>query len=86
VISTSDCVRRDLPLNFFMDRYLDSFAAELRAFIDAVIHDTPTPVTGMDGRAPVLMALAARKSHDEHRPVLLAEIEGSEARLEAVTR
>ncbi len=29
----------------------------------------------MDGRIPVVMALAARKSYDEHRPVRLEEVE-----------
>ncbi len=74
VISTADSVRRDLPLNFFLDRYTQSFESELRAFVEAVIKDTPTPVTGADGRAPVVMGLAARKSYDEHRPVRLEEI------------
>jgi len=74
-ISTGSEVRKDLPLNFFMDRYRESFAAELRCFADAVIHDNPTPVTGEDGRMPVVMGLAARKSYDERRPVRLAEIE-----------
>jgi hypothetical protein len=32
-------------------------------------------VTGIDGRIPVVMGLAARKSYDERRPVRLAEIE-----------
>lgn len=73
VISTETSVRRDLPLNFFMDRYTESFVSELRAFVDAVVEGKPTPVTGMDGRIPVLMALAARKSHDQHRPVRLDE-------------
>ncbi len=74
VISTAESVRRDLPLNFFMDRYVDSFANELRAFVEAVVNDQPTPVTGADGRAPVAMALAARKSYEEGRPVRLAEV------------
>jgi myo-inositol 2-dehydrogenase/D-chiro-inositol 1-dehydrogenase len=73
-VSTASNVRRDLPLNFFMDRYTQSFAAELGEFVDAVLGDKPTPVTGIDGRIPVVMALAARKSHDERRPVKLAEI------------
>jgi len=85
VVSTEDSVRRDLPLNFFMDRYLESFARELRAFVDAVGNDTPTPVTGLDGRAPVVMALAARKSYDEHRPVALHEVAPADVALEAVT-
>ena len=74
VISTGEAIRRDLPLNFFMDRYTESFARELRAFVNAVLRDEPVPVTGADGRAPVVMALAARKSYDEGRPVRLREI------------
>lgn len=74
VVSTAREVRRDLPLHFFMDRYTESFANELRAFVGAVVEDKPTPVNGADGRAPVVMGLAARKSHDERRPVKLAEI------------
>jgi len=63
-----------LPLNFFMERYRDSFAAELRAFCEAVLQDKPTLVNGEDGRIPVVMGLAARKSYEERRPVRLAEI------------
>lgn len=78
VVSTAECVRRDLPLNFFMDRYLDSFANELRQFIACIIEDKPSPVGGVDGRIPVVMALAARKSYDEGRPVKIAEIAARE--------
>jgi myo-inositol 2-dehydrogenase/D-chiro-inositol 1-dehydrogenase len=85
VVSTAESVRRDLPLNFFMDRYLESFARELRAFVRAIAEDTQTPVSGADGRAPVVLALAARKSYDEHRPVAVAEIGAHEKALEAVT-
>jgi myo-inositol 2-dehydrogenase/D-chiro-inositol 1-dehydrogenase len=78
VISDGASVRRDLPLNFFMDRYTESFADELVAFVDAVLHDKPVPVTGSDARVPVVMGLAAGKSHREGRPVKLSEIDGSE--------
>lgn len=74
VISTAASVRRDLPLNFFMDRYTDSYSNELRAFVEAVANDTPTPVCGYDGRVSVQMGLAAKRSHDERRPVRLDEI------------
>ena len=67
-------VYTDLPLKFFMDRYTESFALEVAEFVQAVLEDKPTPVTGADGRVPVVMALAARKSFDEHRPVRLAEV------------
>ncbi len=75
-VSTGESVYSDLPLKFFMDRYPESFALELEQFVEAVIEDKPTPVTGADGRVPVIMALAARKSFDEHRPVRLAEVSG----------
>lgn len=65
-------VGRDLPLNFFMERYTESFLAEINAFIDAVMNDHPTPVTGHDARMAVVIALAARESYDTHRPVRLA--------------
>ncbi len=73
-ISDGNSVRRDLPLNFFMERYLESFAIEIQTFVTAVSENKPTPVTGIDGRIPVQMALAARKSYDEHRPVKLSEV------------
>jgi myo-inositol 2-dehydrogenase/D-chiro-inositol 1-dehydrogenase len=74
MVSTGKSIYTDLPLNFFMDRYTESFALELKAFTDAILEGRPTPVTGIDGRIPVVMALAARKSYDEHRPVLLSEV------------
>jgi myo-inositol 2-dehydrogenase / D-chiro-inositol 1-dehydrogenase len=74
-ISTGQNVRRDLPLNFFMERYTDSFATEVRSFVQSVVEDKPTAVTGMDGRIPVVMGLAARKSYDERRAVKLSEIQ-----------
>ncbi|MDR3793400.1 MAG: inositol 2-dehydrogenase [Terracidiphilus sp.] len=73
-VSGAKSVYKDLPLNFFMDRYTESFALELKSFTEAVLKKTPTPVTGIDGRIPVVMAKAARKSYDEHRPVRLEEI------------
>lgn len=74
-ISNGTSVHRDLPLNFFMERYTESFAAELESFTRAVLEKRPTEITGIDGRIPVVMALAARKSYDEHRPVRLQEVE-----------
>ena len=76
VVSGEKSVYTDLPLNFFMQRYTESFALELEMFVRAVLEGKPTPVTGADGRAPVVMALAARKSFDEHRPVRLKEVGG----------
>ena len=75
VISDAVSVRKDLPLNFFMNRYLESFHLELAAFVDAVLNDTAVPVTGKDGRAAVALGIAARRSYQENRPVRLEELD-----------
>jgi myo-inositol 2-dehydrogenase / D-chiro-inositol 1-dehydrogenase len=73
-LSTGASVTRDLPLNFFIERYTVSYQAELEAFARSVADGTETAVTGADGRAPVVMARAAALSYKENRPVKLAEI------------
>jgi myo-inositol 2-dehydrogenase/D-chiro-inositol 1-dehydrogenase len=73
IISDGTSIRRDLPLNFFMERYTESYLNEMQAFVAAVTQDTPVPVSGADGRAPVVLALAALRSHREGRPVRLSE-------------
>jgi myo-inositol 2-dehydrogenase/D-chiro-inositol 1-dehydrogenase len=67
-------VHRDLPLNFFMERYSESYANEIRAFVECIVQDTLPPVTGLDGRIPVVMGYAAKRSLAEGRPVRLDEI------------
>ncbi len=62
------------PKYFFLERYMQSFASEVSCFIDAIINDKPTLVNGNDGLQPVLIALAAKKSLDEGRPVKLSEV------------
>lgn len=74
VVSSARAICRDLPYNFFMERYTESYVKELEDFVAAVVHDRPVPVSGYDGRVPVVMGLAAAKSYREHRPVRLDEI------------
>jgi len=74
VVSSSQAIYRDKPLYFFIERYIESYVAELRSFIDAVMNHQPVLVTGKDARMPVVMGLAARRSYDENRPVKLSEI------------
>lgn len=76
MISDAKRVHRDLPLNFFMERYVDSYVNEMRAFVDCVVNDAPPPVTGIDGRIPVVMGYAAKQSVVEGRPVRLDEVGG----------
>ncbi|MFQ6015618.1 MAG: inositol 2-dehydrogenase [Anaerolineae bacterium] len=73
--STADGVQSSLPLFFFIERYTDSYIAEMQAFIECIQEDKPPPVSGMDGRIPVVMGYAARKSYAENRPVKLSEID-----------
>jgi myo-inositol 2-dehydrogenase/D-chiro-inositol 1-dehydrogenase len=75
VVSDAASVRRDLPLNFFLERYIGSYVAEMEAFIECVQRDQHLPVTGLDGRIPVVMGYAALKSLQENRPVKLSEID-----------
>ena len=74
IVSDGQSIHRDLPLNFFMERYVDSYVAEMRAFIECIQQDETPPVTGIDGRIPVVMGYAAAKSYEENRPVRLDEI------------
>lgn len=61
---------------FFEDRYIPSYLAEWRAFAEMMRNGGPSPVTGRDGREPLIMGLAARRSVREGRPVPTAEIRG----------
>ena len=72
--STSDGVHSAKPLYFFLERYMDSFITEMKEFAQCIQEDKTPPVTGIDGRIPVLMGMAAKRSYLEHRPVLLSEV------------
>ena len=69
VISDDSGVVAEKPKYFFLERYMESFANEMREFFDAIINDKPTPVGGIDGLKPVLIAKAAIESVRTGRPV-----------------
>ena len=69
----SDGVHGSLPLNFFMERYLEAYANEMKIFCESVINNLPLPVSGNDGLMSVAIAMAAKKSYLENRPVELSE-------------
>ncbi len=73
-IGTENGFRRPPLQHFFLDRYAVSYLDQWATFIDAVEHGTPTPVTGADGRAPLVIGLAAAMSMREGRPVHTEEI------------
>lgn len=75
MISTREGVEIAKPTWFFLERYNNAFIKEATDFIDAIIHNKETPVKGIDGLMPVLIAMAAKKSLDEGRSVKLSEVE-----------
>lgn len=60
---------------FFLDRYLASYRLEWEAFVAYLRDGGPSPVGPLDGRAPVLIGLAATRSVREGRPVGIHEVE-----------
>lgn len=75
VYSNAEGVHSSLPLFFFVERYIEAYVAEMKEFIECIQQDKTPPVTGLDGRIPVVMGYAAMKSYEENRPVRLSEIE-----------
>lgn len=74
IYSNAEGVMSSKPVYFFLERYMDSFSAEMQAFVESIRENTPPQVTGNDGRIPVVMGMAAKKSLEENRPVKLSEI------------
>jgi myo-inositol 2-dehydrogenase/D-chiro-inositol 1-dehydrogenase len=62
------------PPYFFMQRYAPCYVEEVRQFIECVREDKPTPTTGADGKAAVVLGYAAIRSLREKRPVKVSEI------------
>lgn len=73
-VRTAEGTRTPALPHFFLERYLPSYLAEWEAFAEAVRAGGPSPVSGADGRAPLVIGLAARRSAREGRPVRVAEI------------
>ena len=73
-ISTAAGVVGEKPQFFFLERYMASFTDEMKQFIEAITKDTEVPVGIHAGLMSVVLAKAAKKSLDEHRPVAVSEI------------
>lgn len=75
VISDEKRTSYENTYKIMWNRYTGAFVSEIKAFVDSVNNDKETPVTGMDGLYPVLMAAAATKSLREGKPVKISEVE-----------
>lgn len=74
-LSTDSSIANALPYSFFMDRYAAAYTGVMAAFVDMIRDGSAPPVTGADGRAPIVAAMAAAKSYAEGRPVRLSEVD-----------
>ena len=77
VVFDADGIHHSLPLDFFMDRYAASYLNEMNYFVDAISKNAPIPVSGDDGLKATIIAVAAKKSMLEGRPVAFSEISAS---------
>lgn len=68
-IANADGYTRPPLMNFFMTRYVNAYANEIAAFVDAVGQGTEMPVTGVDGLRALELAEAALKSIETGRAI-----------------
>jgi len=73
-LRTDDAVTIGGAMSFFTERYGESYIAEMRAFVDCVRRDTPSPVGPKEARTSQVLAEAAWQSYREERPVAVREI------------
>jgi myo-inositol 2-dehydrogenase / D-chiro-inositol 1-dehydrogenase len=66
-------VHRDPLLRFFVERYAESYARELDAFIAAIAAGEPPPIGLDDGRRALVVAEAAVASAKSGSPVAIAD-------------
>jgi myo-inositol 2-dehydrogenase/D-chiro-inositol 1-dehydrogenase len=62
------------PYLGFMDRFLPAYRAELAAFTEVAAGRRPSPCTGADARAALVVADAADRSRRTGRPVRIEEV------------
>lgn len=74
VMSTKDGIVSEKPLYFFLERYMQAYADEIKEFVQAIEDNTEVPVGAEDGLISVLIGVAAKKSLKEGRPVKLSEV------------
>lgn len=74
-VSGHSGISTGLPYSFFMDRYTEAYANIMTEFVDMVSSDKLPPVSGLDGRAPIVAAMACKLSVAENRPVKLSEVD-----------
>jgi myo-inositol 2-dehydrogenase / D-chiro-inositol 1-dehydrogenase len=62
------------PYQFFMDRFLPAYRAELEAFCEVVAGNRPSPCTVADALEAGWVAEACTTSLQQHRPIRMEEV------------
>lgn len=68
-LSTNNGIISEKPLYFFLERYEESFIAELISFYQCISSNENPAVTGDDGLRSVIISMAAEQSRRENRPI-----------------
>jgi len=71
---TANGTLTERPLDFFLERYQDSFRLEVNEFFAAISGNRKITADGEAGLVSILIGLAARKSLAENRPVKVEEV------------
>jgi scyllo-inositol 2-dehydrogenase (NAD+) len=58
-------------VNHFLVRFADAYVSEMRDFVETILRDRTPRVTRHDGRQALAVVLAAVRSFQESRPILL---------------
>jgi len=75
VLGNAQGIGRPPLQHFFLERYTASYLDQWSAFVAAIDAGDAPSVGGADGRAPLVIGLAAKKSMHEGRPVRIEEIQ-----------
>ncbi len=73
-IHTAESSSTDKIPFFFLERYIGSYENELKEFFECLRSNKEPSPSGEDGLQDVLVAVAAKKSMDERRPVKISEV------------
>jgi predicted dehydrogenase len=55
--------------DYFLSTFAEAYLAEIRDFVDSILHDRPPRVTGEDGLRALAIAVAAENSHLQSKAV-----------------
>jgi inositol 2-dehydrogenase len=58
----------EIVADHYLSRFADAYLAEVKDFVDNMLHDRPARVSGEDGLRALAIAVAAERSHLEGKP------------------